>query len=62
MRARCAAPGVAETLDCAQALHSLGKQNLDAEAIEETMGCVAKSMEDNAKLRAAVDKLLAEIS
>ena len=56
------APGVAETQDCAQALHSLGKQSLDAEAIEETMGCVAKSMEDNAKLRAAVDKLLAEIS
>ena len=56
------APGVTETLDCAQALHSLGKQSLDAEAIEETMGCVAKSMEDHAKLRAAVDKLLAEIS
>ncbi len=56
------APGVAETLDCAQALHSLGRQSLDAEAIEETMGCVAKSMEDNARVRAAVDKLLAEIS
>src|ERR1700747_1499311 len=39
-------PGIAETLDCAQAAHSLGRIRLDAEAIEATMGCVAKSMED----------------
>ncbi len=52
-------PGVAETLDCAQAVVSLGSHRLDAEVIEATMGCVAKSMEDVAKLKAAgIDKLL----
>src|SRR5271163_4795231 len=52
-------PGVAETLDCAQAVAALGSRRLDAEVIEETMGCVAKSMEDAARLRAAgIDKLL----
>src|SRR5271157_1984761 len=46
-------PGVTETLDCAQSAMTLGKQRLDVEAVEETIGCVAKSMEDGAKLRAA---------
>jgi MoxR-like ATPase len=56
-------PGVAETLDCAQAVVSLGGRRLDAEVIEETMGCVAKSMEDGAKLKAAgIDKLLPQTS
>ena len=56
-------PGVAETLDCAQAVHSLGKSRLNAEVIEETMGCVAKSMEDSAKLRAAgIEKLVSQVS
>ena len=54
-------PGVAETLDCAHALASLGRQSLDAGCIEETIGCVVKSMEDGAKLRAAMDKLVAQI-
>jgi len=54
-------PGVAETLDCAQALASLGRKSLDAGSIEETIGCVVKSMEDGAKLRAAMDKLVAQI-
>ena len=49
-------PGVAETLDCAQAVVSLGKHHLDAQAIEDTLGCVVKSMEDVAKLRAAGDR------
>lgn len=56
-------PGVAETLDCAQAVYSLGKSKLTAEVIEETMGCVAKSLEDCDKLRAAgVEKLASQIS
>jgi MoxR-like ATPase len=46
-------PGVAETLDCTQAVAALGRQRLDLEAIEATMGCVVKSMEDGLKLRAA---------
>jgi MoxR-like ATPase len=54
-------PGVAETLDCTQALTSLGKHRLDAEAVEETLGCIAKSMEDNAALKATgIEKLLTE--
>jgi MoxR-like ATPase len=57
------APGIAETLDCTQAVHSLGKHRLDAEGIEATLGCVAKSMEDGAKLRAVgVDSLVSQIS
>jgi MoxR-like ATPase len=54
-------PGVAETLDCAQAVHSMGKRSLNVEVIEETMGCIAKSMEDNEKLKTAVEKLMAQV-
>ena len=39
-------PGVAETLDCVVALGALGKQRLDAEAIEATLGAIAKSADD----------------
>jgi MoxR-like ATPase len=54
-------PGVAETLDCAQAVAALGSSRVDAEVIEQTMGCVAKSMEDGARIRAAgIDGLLAQ--
>jgi MoxR-like ATPase len=54
-------PGVAETLDCAQAVVSLGSYRVDAEVIQQTIGCVAKSMEDGVKLKAAgIDKLLAQ--
>src|SRR5271165_6516325 len=45
-------PGVSETLDCVRALSSLGKSRLDTEAAEETLGCIAKSAEDMAKIRA----------
>jgi MoxR-like ATPase len=52
-------PGVTETLDCAQSAMALGKHRLDVQAVEETIGCVAKSMEDTAKLRAAgIEKML----
>jgi MoxR-like ATPase len=54
-------PGVAETLDCVQAVALLGKHQLSTEVIEETMGCVAKSMEDGSRLRAAgIDQLLSQ--
>jgi MoxR-like ATPase len=56
-------PGIAETLDCAQAVVSLGKRRLDANVIEDTIGCVAKSMEDGAKLRAVgIEQLLSQIT
>ena len=52
-------PGVTETLDYAQAAMSLGKHRLDVELVEETLGCVAKSQEDVAKLKAAgIEKML----
>ena len=52
-------PGVSETLDCAQSVMSLGKHRLDVQVVEETLGCVAKSMEDSARLKAAgIEKML----
>jgi len=56
------APGIAETLDWAQALMSLGKSRLDAEAVEDTLGCLSKSKEDAARIRAAgIEKMLTEV-
>ncbi|MBZ5724160.1 MAG: MoxR family ATPase [Acidobacteriia bacterium] len=53
-------PGVAETLDCVHSLRALGKTRLDAEAAEATLGCVAKSVDDSAKIRAeGIDRILA---
>jgi MoxR-like ATPase len=52
-------PGVAETLDCTQAVMALGKNRLDVEAVEQTLGCLVKSMEDSAALEAAgIENLL----
>jgi MoxR-like ATPase len=52
-------PGVAETLDCALSTMSLGKHELDIQTVEETLGCITKSMEDTAKLKSAgIEKLL----
>jgi MoxR-like ATPase len=53
-------PGIAETLDCAEALLTLGMSKLDEDAIEQTLGCISKSVEDGAKIRSAgEEKLLA---
>ena len=46
-------PGIAETLDWTQALMSLGKRDLDPAAVEATLGCLAKSVEDAAKITGA---------
>jgi len=52
-------PGVTETLDCALSVMSLGKNKLDAQTAEESLGCVTKSMEDTAKLKASgIERLL----
>ncbi|MBZ5531528.1 MAG: MoxR family ATPase [Acidobacteriia bacterium] len=54
-------PGVAETLDWAQALMSLGKHKLDQESVEATLGCLAKSVEDGAKIKGAgVEKMISQ--
>ena len=39
-------PGVAETIDWAHALATLGRQELDAEVVEQTLGSVLKYRED----------------
>jgi MoxR-like ATPase len=44
-------PGVAETIDWAQALAALGREELDARTVEETLGSVLKYHEDFAAVR-----------
>ncbi len=39
-------PGVAETVDWAQALAALGRQELDADVVQQTLGSVLKYYED----------------
>jgi len=51
-------PGVSETLDWVAALAALDRQALDLAAVEETMGVVLKSREDQQSVRGAV---LAEV-
>jgi MoxR-like ATPase len=56
-------PGVAETLDCVHSLRALGKSRLDAEAARATLGCVAKSVEDSAKIQAeGIDRILSKVA
>jgi MoxR-like ATPase len=47
-------PGVAETLDWAQALADLHADHLDATVVAETLGCVLKDAEDIKRFRADV--------
>jgi MoxR-like ATPase len=49
-------PGVAETLDWAQALASLHADHLDEAIIAETLGCVLKDADDMKRFRAEVAK------
>jgi MoxR-like ATPase len=54
-------PGVAETLDCAQAAIALGKKQLDLGTAEETLGCLLKSIEDSATVKGAgIEKILSQ--
>jgi MoxR-like ATPase len=53
------APGVAETLDWARALHRLGVAQVDAEAAASTLGAVVKYREDAERVRASLDRMLA---
>lgn len=39
-------PGIAETIDWAEALLSLGKNELTAEAVDDTIGCILKYKQD----------------
>jgi MoxR-like ATPase len=49
-------PGVAETLDWAQALATLHADHLDQTVVEETLGCVLKDADDIKRFRAEVAK------
>ena len=49
-------PGVAETLDWAQALATLHADHLDEAVVAETIGCVLKDADDIKRLRAEVTK------
>jgi MoxR-like ATPase len=52
-------PGIAETLDLVEALTCLQTERLDAVAVEEALGCIAKSAEDIAAIKSAgVETLL----
>ena len=52
-------PGVSETLDWVAALAALDRQELDLTAVEETLGVVLKSREDQQSVRgAALSELL----
>ena len=49
-------PGVAETLDWAQALATLHADHLDETVVTETLGCILKDADDIKKFRAEVAK------
>ncbi len=49
-------PGVAETLDWAQALVALHADHLDAELVAETLGCVLKDADDIKRFQAEVSR------
>jgi MoxR-like ATPase len=52
-------PGVAETLDWAQALTLLGEQSLDTQGVSHTLGTVLKYREDQDRVRnAGIDQLV----
>ena len=54
-------PGIAETLDWAQALLVLGIQELDKDTVNQTLGCILKYKGDIDKFREeALDQVLAE--
>ncbi len=50
-------PGISETLDWAQALIVLNKDELDQETIDQTLGCIFKYKEDIAKFKNEFESL-----
>jgi MoxR-like ATPase len=56
-------PGIAETLDWAQSLAALELHSLDAEAVEATLGCLSKDVEDTARIRnAGIERILSQVT
>jgi MoxR-like ATPase len=52
-------PGVAETLDWAEALQTLGAADLDLETAATTLGAVLKYREDAERVQSSLEKILA---
>ncbi|MBJ7452156.1 MAG: MoxR family ATPase, partial [Blastococcus sp.] len=52
-------PGIAEAMDWATALHTLGAQALDPDTAARTLGAVLKYREDTERVRAQVGAVLA---
>ncbi len=52
-------PGVAETLDWARALQTLGATDLDLDTASRTLGALVKYREDTGRVRQALDRMLA---
>jgi hypothetical protein len=53
-------PGVAESLDWAQALLALHRNELDVEAVRETIGCILKYQDDIKRIQAdGLDSMVA---
>ncbi|MGZ8766592.1 MAG: AAA family ATPase [Acidimicrobiia bacterium] len=53
-------PGVAETIDWAQALARLGRAHLDDDAVTATLGTVLKYREDQERVREAVPEIVTD--
>ena len=52
-------PGVAETIDWANALAALGRTSIDEHAVEVTLGTILKYREDQDRTRASgIDQLV----
>ena len=56
-------PGVAETIDWAEALATLGSSTLDSESVEATLGTILKYREDQEHVRRhGIDELVREVA
>lgn len=53
-------PGIAETIDWANALITLSTRSLSPEAIEKTLGCVLKSNADIQMVKSSLSEILSE--
>ena len=56
-------PGIAETIDWAAGLMALGYRQIDKDSLGKTLGCVLKSADDVAAIKAnGLESLLAEVN
>ena len=53
-------PGIAETIDWAEALCALGADDLDRETVESTLGCILKYKRDIENIQGEAVKVIME--